>query len=215
MSFVKIIQYLVLVYFVLLFVMVGCDDATSASKSTSIRSQAMETLIETDDAGSAYFPQIAIDAAGNALAVWSKTDGTRCNIWARRYTVSTNSWGRAVKIEMDDAGNAYDPQIVVDASGNALVVWSQNDGNRLNIWSNRYIASANSWALAELIETNTSGHANDPQLVIDASGNAVAVWTENKGVHPQYWTNRYNAATGQWGKASMIDTNNAVTVAYR
>lgn len=27
-------------------------------------------LIETDDAGSAYSPQIAFDASGNALAVW-------------------------------------------------------------------------------------------------------------------------------------------------
>jgi hypothetical protein len=215
MSFFKLIQYLVLVYLVLLFVMVGCDDATSASKSTTVRTLAMEALIEPDDAGSAYFPQIAIDAKGNALAVWSKSDGNRSNIWARRYTVSTNSWGRAVKIETDDAGNAYDPQIVTDASGNALVVWSQNDGSRLNIWSNRYIASANSWAIAELIETNISGHANDPQLTIDASGNAVAVWTENRGVHPQYWTNRYDAATGQWGRAAMIDTDNAVTASYR
>jgi len=164
MSFFKIIQYLVLVYFVALFVMVGCDNATSMTKPNAIRSQAMAALVEADDAGSAYYPQIAIDSQGNAMAVWSKSDGTRKNIWARKYTVSTNSWGRAVKIETSDAGNAYDPQIVNDAAGNALVVWAQNDGSRLNIWSNRYIASANVWMEAELIETNTSGHATNPQL---------------------------------------------------
>jgi hypothetical protein len=39
-------------------------------------------LIETDDAGS---PQVAADAAGNALAVWQQSDGTRISIWANRY----------------------------------------------------------------------------------------------------------------------------------
>jgi len=210
MSFLRTVQYLILVYFVLVFAMVG-SDAASESKSASIAN----FVIEPDDAGSPYYPQIAFDTHGNALAVWSKTDGIRSNIWAKRYTAATNSWETAVKIEADDAGNAYDPQIATDVSGNALAVWSQNDGYRLNIWSNRYIAAANSWSIPELIETNTSGHANNPQLAIDAYANAIAIWTENRGIHPQYWTNRYNAATGQWGKASMIDADRAMTASYR
>jgi hypothetical protein len=210
MSFYRTIQYLVLVYFVAVFVMVG-SDAASASKSTSIAN----FDIETDDAGSPVDPQIAFDTQGNALAVWSKTDGSRSNIWAKRYTVATNSWEAAVKIETDDVGNAYDPQIATDASGNALAVWSQNDGIRLNIWANRYIAAANSWSIPELIETNTSGHANNPLLTIDKSGNAIATWTENKGVQPQYWSNSYNTANAQWGKASMVDADKAMTAFYR
>jgi hypothetical protein len=210
MSFFRTIQYLVLVYFLLVFVMVG-SDAASASKSAS----PANFDIEIDDAGSPVDPQITFDAHGNALVVWSKTDGIRSNIWAKRYTVATNSWEAAVKIETDDVGNAYDPQIVTDASGNALAVWSQNDGVRLNIWSNKYIAEANSWSIPELIETNTSGHANTPQLSIDTAGNAVAIWSENPGIHPQYWTNRYNAATGRWGTASLVDEYKAVTASYR
>lgn len=42
-------------------------------------------LIETDNAGNAYSPQIACDTAGNALAVWDQSDGTRLNIWANRF----------------------------------------------------------------------------------------------------------------------------------
>ena len=37
-------------------------------------------LIQTDNARSAGEPQIAFDANGNALAVWSQFDGTRSNI---------------------------------------------------------------------------------------------------------------------------------------
>jgi hypothetical protein len=42
-------------------------------------------LIETDNAGDAYEPQIAFDSSGNAIAVWYQWDGTRDNIWANRF----------------------------------------------------------------------------------------------------------------------------------
>ena len=94
------------------------------------------TLIETDNAGHAYFPQIAIDDNGNALAVWQQFDGTRYNIWANRFDGS--SWGSATLIETDNAGSATIPQIAIDDNGNALAVWSQYDGTRYNIWANRF-----------------------------------------------------------------------------
>ena len=43
------------------------------------------TLIETDNAGDALYPQVALDTDGNGLAVWEQSDGTRQNIWANRY----------------------------------------------------------------------------------------------------------------------------------
>lgn len=45
-------------------------------------------LIETDDTGSGGSPQVAFDANGNALVVWSQfaTNGNQLhNIWANRY----------------------------------------------------------------------------------------------------------------------------------
>ena len=103
-------------------------------------------LIETENSGNAVDPQIAIDASGNALAVWYQdgdaTAATRYDIWANRYTASTGLWGTATLIETDNAGNALGPQIAFDASGNAIAVWQQ-DGDataatRNDIWANRY-----------------------------------------------------------------------------
>jgi len=93
-------------------------------------------LIEADNAGHASYPQIVFDINGNALAVWSQSDGTRDNIWATRYTAGTG-WGTAVLIETDNTGEAINPQIAFDASGNALAVWSQFDGTYYNVWANR------------------------------------------------------------------------------
>ena len=42
-------------------------------------------LIETNNAGDANSPQIAIDANGNAIAFWEQSDGSNYNIWFNRH----------------------------------------------------------------------------------------------------------------------------------
>ena len=93
-------------------------------------------LIESDNAGYAYYPQIAFDRSGNALAVWRQEDGARYNIWANRF--NGTSWRTAELIESDNAGDAVNPQLAFDSSGNALAVWYQYDGTRYNVLANRF-----------------------------------------------------------------------------
>jgi hypothetical protein len=171
-------------------------------------------LIETDNAGGATNAQVAVDTSGNATVVWRQSDGTRDNIWANRYSAPTGSWGKAQLLETDNAGYATDPQVAVDASGNATAVWYQYDGMRNNIWSNRYSATTGTWGTAQLIETENLGHAFAPQVAMDASGNATAVWFQSDGPRNNIWSNRYSATTGSWGKALLIEnaTGNGGTV---
>ncbi|MAZ06230.1 MAG: hypothetical protein CME81_07485, partial [Halomonas sp.] len=68
------------------------------------------------------------DLSGNALAAnvsWS-------------FTTADGAWGSAALIETNNDGDADSPQIAIDSSGNALVVWRQYDGTRTNIWANRF-----------------------------------------------------------------------------
>ncbi len=109
---------------------------TSWSFTTVDGSWSGAELIETDDVGSAFYPEIAFDSSGNALVGWSQSDGTRNNIWVNRF--NGTSWGGAKLIETDDAGDAWGPEIAFDNSGNALAVWHQHDGTRDNIWANRF-----------------------------------------------------------------------------
>jgi hypothetical protein len=161
-------------------------------------------LIETTNTGGAYGPKIAVDDSGNALAVWHQSNGSYYSIWANRYTAGSG-WGTAELIENDDAGNAYRPEIALDASGNALAVWSQNDGVRNNIMANRYVAGSG-WGTAELIESDDSGGASSPDIAIDSDGNALAVWTQWDGSTQPLWANRYVPGTG-WGTAEQIDSS--------
>ena len=69
----------------------------------------------------------------------------------------------------------------MDPSGNAVAVWEQFDGVTVSVASNRYDAQSGSWGTAELIETG-GGESAAPQVAIDGSGNAVAVWEQLDGV---------------------------------
>ncbi len=146
-------------------------------------------LIETDNEGSAWYPQAAVDASGNAVVVWRQLDGSRYNIWANRYDVGSG-WGTAQLIETEDAGSAYDPQVALDGSGNAVAVWRQWDGTSNNIWANRYVVGSG-WGTAQLIETDNAGYAYYPQVAVDASGNAVAVWVQYDGTQESIWANHF------------------------
>jgi hypothetical protein len=179
------------------------DDGGGGAPSSPIKAWGAPTLIETDNTGDAFGGQVAFDAAGNALVVWTQFDGTRHNIWANRYSASTGLWGVAGPIETDTL-EASGPQVAFDATGNALVVWTQIDSTPYNIWANRYSASTGLWGVAAPIETN-AGFDFVPRVAIDATGNALAVWTQFDGTNYSIWANRYSASTGLWGVATRIE----------
>ena len=155
------------------------------------------TLIEAG-AGDAFGAQVVLDGSGNALAVWTQTNGTVYSVWANRY--SAGAWGSAALIESDNAGSANAPQIAMDLFGNATAVWSQSNGTLNNIWANRF--SANAWGTAVLIETNNGSFADNPKITADANGNVLAVWKQFRPIT----YNRYTLSAG-WGAAALVDSN--------
>jgi len=163
-------------------------------------------LIETDNTGNTTQPQVSIDANGNAIAVWVQNDGMRNNIIANRY-VSGSVWGSAELIETNNAGDGSKPQVSVQPNGNALAVWQQSDGSRTNIWSNNYIVGTG-WGTAELIESDNTDNAIDPQVSVDTNGNAMAVWLQSDGAVFNVWSNRYE--NGSWGSAELVETGDAL-----
>jgi len=103
----------------------------------------------------------------------------------------TGSWVTPTLLETDNAGMAYSSEIAVDANGNALSVWVQYDGGRFGIRSNRYDATTGTWGTATLIEGYNAGSAWGPKVVIDAGGNALAVWRQFDGTRDNIWSSRF------------------------
>jgi len=161
-------------------------------------------LVETDNSGSAINPQMSMDSSGNAVAVWMQSRDIYFDIWSNRYVVGTG-WGASELIETYDSVSSEDPQVAVGGSGNAVAVWCQRDvSGRYDIWSNRYVVGSG-WGTAELIETNDSRNAGVPQVAVDGSGNAIAVWSLSNGPQYDISSNRYVVGSG-WGTDELIET---------
>lgn len=168
-------------------------------------------LLETDDAGAAYSPQVAFDRQGNALVIWmqwgtvtrtgtcvivtSAGGGSTCppttvsisNIWSRRY--AAGAWHPPQLVETDDRGNASDPRLAFDNAGNAVAVWAQPNGAHISVWANRY-TNGTGWGTATALQDHDTGDAMSPAIAVNADGDAVAVWGQSDGSRANVWANR-------------------------
>jgi hypothetical protein len=168
-------------------------------------------LVETDNAGDATLPQVALDADGNAIAVWIQNDGpyaqvgTRANVWANRFNAARGTWGTAQLME-NNAGFVLSARIAVHASGNAIAIWDQYDdtSTTVNLWASRFSASSGSWGTPQAIAPQTFAS----QIAVDGSGNAIAVWIQSTGAGLNIGASRFNAGSGTWGMAQGIVAEN-------
>jgi hypothetical protein len=120
---------------------------------------------------------VAIDAAGNAIAVWGE-NLTSSPFWANRYVPGTG-WGTRESISSDAPGSSV-PEVAVDPSGQAIVVFRQDNGTEYSMWANRFLPGSG-WGTPEQIETDDAGTATSPRIAVDASGSALAVWSQYDG----------------------------------
>lgn len=135
-------------------------------------------------------PRIATDARGGAMVVWRQfDDSVSRNIWASRY-VPGSGWSHAELVGQQGAGNAFDPQIAVEPSGHAFVLWAVPGSRRSSVWANRFVMGRG-WQGAVSINPGHLGDVLDPRLVCGANGLAMAVWCQRVGTHYGVWASRH------------------------
>ncbi|WP_369600164.1 hypothetical protein AAIA72_09930 [Hahella sp. SMD15-11] len=163
-------------------------------------------LIETNDTGTAQFPQVAINASGNAIAVWQQSDGVYFHIWASLYSPGSG-WSTPERIESYNESHGKNPQIAMNDSGFAVAVWEQHDGSLDSIAANIY-APGSGWGTAALIDGDNSNAAWDPDVAVDPDNNALVVWRHNNNTAPTTMTDiraaRYTSLG--WSTPELIET---------
>lgn len=70
-------------------------------------------------------PQVAVDPAGTATALWSRTEDSGRVVEAARRPAG-GEWSEPV--DLSERGEAWHPQVAVDPAGNATAAWSRKDG---------------------------------------------------------------------------------------
>ena len=142
--------------------------------------QASQSLLGTSADG-AYAPQVAFDAAGNAIAVWQEQDGSHAFGGASRYVPGTG-WSASTPFASSASGDLYLPVLAVDGAGNATALWyAAGLGDSAQVMTNRYLAGSG-WGTPRLLSpTPTDGFMTYPVPVVaaNAAGKTVAVWGVN------------------------------------
>jgi hypothetical protein len=119
-------------------------------------------------------PKVA-SGNGTAIAVWARFDGSNQRIQA---AVRPSGGSFGAPVTLSGAGqDAFEPQVEMDSSGDALVVWTRFDGgvpNRPRIQAAWRPAGGSFGAVQTL--SNSTNDANTAQASLDGSGNATVVW---------------------------------------
>ncbi len=132
----------------------------------------------------AFSPQIAF-AAGKAIALWQRSDGTNVIIQSSFSADGGASFSTPIDLSLSGQ-SASNPQIAIDlfSSGRAIAIWQRPDGSKTRIQASFTTDGGASFSTP--IDLSISGqNAGNPQITFDQStaGRAVAVWLRSNGLN--------------------------------
>jgi hypothetical protein len=128
---------------------------------------------------SAFNPQIATDALGNATAIWQRFDGHHFIIQTSTL-LNEEEWQLPIDLSLPGQ-DACDPQIALDVEGNKTAIWSRFNGSHFVVQVSTRLGREE-WQSP--IDLSSPGQdACHPQIALDAKGNKIAIWSCFNGSH--------------------------------
>jgi hypothetical protein len=143
---------------------------------------------------------LAVQGNGDALLVWSQLYGRQSQLAYTRLT--PRGWTYPGRVSQP-VPVVEQPSVALAGNGDAMAVWSEvNRG----IWAAGLRASSPEWTSTSPVGTDLShepyAHASNPQVAMDAAGNAFAVFEFGSRI----WANRFTRDSG-WSQPTRLDTN--------
>lgn len=118
-------------------------------------------------------PQVAIDSAGRAIAVWGDNVGGYYVVQTKSSLDGGLNWSAAVSLSQPMGGGSTEhPMVSIDGSGRAIAVWTRTG----IIQSSSSLDGGVTWSPAVDLSSNL-GSSNDVEVSIDETGRAIAIWS--------------------------------------
>lgn len=193
------------------------DDYYSSWEAPSLDPDAdsFVELVDVVPETSALGPQISINENGQAAVVWYQEPSDTAvtsSIWVRRFD---NGWQNAEDISFFQQGatdSAVDPKVSIDAAGNILVVWREEENGTFTIKSRYYSALLDAdnlpegWQAITKISEDGADNAHVPQLSSAANGLALLLWSQDVGAERHLSFSEFSAGSKTWSAPYRVDT---------
>jgi len=143
--------------------------------------------------------QVAIDAQGEAVAVWDQSAAGKEFVRSSSRP-SGGAWSAPVDVSLTGSG-VSEPTVGVDADGDAVSVWGYYDGTNHIIQSSTR-PPGGPWSAP----VGVSPPGEDPEelsLEVDPRGDAVAVWENYLGLGALV-AGAYRPSGGPWSASSVL-----------
>ena len=123
-------------------------------------------------------PRVAMDADGNAVFTWLRSDGTNERVQARARSAAGAL--SAVQTLSAPGQHASDARVAVAASGMAVFTWQRSDGTNARVQAR---TRSRTGVLGSVETLSPAGDdAYVPRLAMNADGDAVVVYETDAGV---------------------------------
>ncbi len=143
-------------------------------------------------------PQVAMDADGDAVAVWTTYSGSHDVIDAAELPAG-GSWQTPVQISGSE--EAEQAQVAMNSAGDVIAAWTIWTGSTDRVEAAQMPAGG-TWQTPEPI-SNAGNETYSPEVAIDEHGDAAAVWWHNDGGQDVVQGAQLPAG-GSWSTSSQL-----------
>jgi hypothetical protein len=136
-----------------------------------------ETTNLSDSVNDNGIQEVAIDPNGNAFAVWGHFTGNGSYVQASTRPAG-GKWSAPVRLSpFEEEVTILDPDVAVDAAGNAVATWTQYEGSGRAYIRTSTRPAGGEWS-APVNLTPIIGNVGSPSVAMDPAGDATVAWTE-------------------------------------
>jgi len=160
------------------------------------------------------FPDVAVDSANTAYAVWQDSRNGNADIFFSSFTNGGSAWAANEKIS-DDPGTTAQTKarIGVDGAGNLIAAWVDARTTPAQVRVRRRPAGS-TWSSspASVVVSPSPANAQSLALSVRPDGFAWAVWGDPRD-NPGHLGSRYDANLNIWSTPLRLDDDPGTTAA--
>jgi len=149
-----------------------------------------------------HSPMIVSDGAGGAIVTWEDSrSGTETDVYAQRLnSAGVPQWGTNGVSICTYSGGQYNPTIISDGAGGAIITWIDFRNGNGDIYAQRVNASGTvQWTADGAAICTDAADVNHVGIVSDGAGGALISWRDTRSVNWDIYAQRINASGAvQW-----------------